>query len=153
MSFLQLIQDIYSITNAFRRCHGANPLQVSQNLVNSAQRYANILAQSPTGQLIHDPNNYDQGENLASSSPNIAYVGVRMWYDEYKLYNYNAGVFTKGTGHFTQLVWKNTQYMGCAAATSTRWNLVFIVCRYSPPGNYQGQFFENVGRQVCLVDY
>lgn len=55
-------------------------------------------------------------------------------------------------GHFTQVVWKSTTSVACAkascpAGTITQMPSFFFVCRYAPPGNYQGQFPQNVGRQ------
>lgn len=53
-------------------------------------------------------------------------------------------------GHFTQIVWKGTQNVGCATqfcpnglvnAGFTNW---FTVCNYGPPGNIRGAY-ANVG--------
>ena len=50
------------------------------------------------------------------------------------------------TFSYFQIVWKNTARVGCGIAKMRRgeWNHVFIVCRYSPPGNFIGQYGENV---------
>jgi pathogenesis-related protein 1 len=49
-------------------------------------------------------------------------------------------------GHYTQMVWKNTKEVGCATATVSGKSssglsgvVVYLVCRYSPPGNIVGQ--------------
>lgn len=49
-------------------------------------------------------------------------------------------------GHYTQMVWKNTKEVGCATATSNgkasngdSGLAVYLVCRYSPPGNMAGE--------------
>jgi len=42
-------------------------------------------------------------------------------------------------GHYTQLVWKSTNQVGCAAGAhwiAEKQLRVIIVCRYTPPGNY-----------------
>jgi hypothetical protein len=51
-------------------------------------------------------------------------------------------------GHYTQMVWKNTKEVGCvtasasgsvsAAAGGYAGQTVYLVCRYSPPGNTGG---------------
>lgn len=39
--------------------------------------------------------------------------------------------------HYTQLVWRNTTSVGCAIHRAPRWD--YLICRYSPPGNIDGQ--------------
>jgi hypothetical protein len=55
------------------------------------------------------------------------------------------------TGHFTQVVWKASQRLGCAhqLCKTVRgldgWiDAHYLVCRYDPPGNYAGQYVANV---------
>ena len=66
-------------------------------------------------------------------------------YDEIKDYNFNRGGYQSGTGHFTQLVWKGSTRLG--AAVVQRGNIVVVVARYAPAGNFMGRFGENVFRQ------
>jgi pathogenesis-related protein 1 len=64
--------------------------------------------------------------------------------------NYNSAnpVFSANTGHFTQVVWKNTKQLGCAVVNCPAGTIFdamygatpFHVCEYNPPGNYAGQF-------------
>lgn len=51
-------------------------------------------------------------------------------------------LFKKATGHFTQVVWKGSKSFGCGLAIGN--NKAFGVCNYYPPGNYLGQFENNV---------
>jgi len=69
-----------------------------------------------------------------------------MWYEEVGNYDFASPGFTMGTGHFTQVVWRNTSQVGCGRAACN--GMVFWVCRYSPAGNFTGQFPENV-QPVC----
>ena len=50
-----------------------------------------------------------------------------------------------GTGHFTQVVWVNSTELGMGHATSQSGS-VYTVARYSPAGNYRGQFEQKVPR-------
>jgi hypothetical protein len=78
---------------------------------------------------------------------------VKGWYDELTegQYNYatgesdNFGVI----GHFTQVVWKGSTYVGCGYNASC--NNMFpgyyntaVVCRYGLPGNWVGEYQKNV---------
>ena len=134
------------------------PLSWSDEIAVEAQNYANVLAQN--GLFEHE--DYDKyGENLyASKNPTgevITYAeAVQKWEVERQFYNYDnndCSVSRDNTvvvdnlpydtcGHYTQIVWKSTSYIGCGKAQYKTGNLkdgYVIVCKYSTPGNYQGQ--------------
>lgn len=75
-----------------------------------------------------------------------------MWGNERLKYDYNNPGFSSATGHFTQVVWKQSTNLGCGwkrcHGGSGKANGYYVVCRYTPPGNYQGRFKKNVGRQI-----
>ena len=50
------------------------------------------------------------------------------------------------SGHFTQLIWRNTNQLGVGRAEVERDGLVctYIVARYRPAGNFLGEFGKNV---------
>jgi hypothetical protein len=77
----------------------------------------------------------------------IGKTATASWYNEYKLYDFNAGAFTMQSGHFTQVVWKGSKKIGIGAAT--RNGKTYVVANYSPAGNYQGEFQENVSPARC----
>jgi hypothetical protein len=53
------------------------------------------------------------------------------------------------TGHFTQVVWKGSQKLGVGFAITGDGKTLYVVAQYSPPGNYQGQFGQNVLPAKC----
>uniref|UniRef100_A0A0N5BJE1 SCP domain-containing protein n=1 Tax=Strongyloides papillosus TaxID=174720 RepID=A0A0N5BJE1_STREA len=140
--FKDMKDRILKESNEYRAAHDAKPLSVDPAIEKKAQAYAEHLAK--IGQMVHDPKNHQDklGENLAFGSPVIAHIGVKLWYDEIKDYNFNSQGFKHGTGHFTQLVWKSSSKVGCGVAAGS--SGVFTVCKYSPPGNLQGAYKENV---------
>ncbi len=73
---------------------------------------------------------------------------VQAWYDEISMHDFNSNSFNYNTGQFTQVVWKSSTGLGCARASGkgSRWYESYVVCSYSPAGNYQGQFIQNVPR-------
>lgn len=93
----------------------------------------------------------DAGENLASAtgakwnSNQFAQLSCKMWYDdEVKLYSYNKPGFSHETGHFTQMVWKSSKRFGFGFVQVNGYYVG--VGLYSPPGNYLGEFRQNVLR-------
>ncbi|OAL37550.1 hypothetical protein AYO20_03057 [Fonsecaea nubica] len=85
-----------------------------------------------------------------------AMIGNDMYNGEMPFYPLPYGVDNADTtnfskwGHFSQIVWKGTQQVGCATqfcpngVTNAEFTQYFTVCNYVPPGNYQGSF-SNVG--------
>lgn len=55
------------------------------------------------------------------------------WPPQESLYDCNKPGFTKETGHFTQLVWKETASVGIAVARDSRG--VYVVADFYPAGN------------------
>jgi Cysteine-rich secretory protein family. len=53
-----------------------------------------------------------------------------------------------GSGHFTQLVWKESTEVGCGKGYQARDGLQFeyVVCQYSPAGNFMGKYKTNVNK-------
>ena len=75
-------------------------------------------------------------------------------YSEIDYYNWTThatNVPEKAIGHFTQVVWKNSANVGMAIATATKsdWIYTFIVARYTPAGNYIGQYGSNVKEVIA----
>jgi hypothetical protein len=76
---------------------------------------------------------------------NAGYLGtspVDSWYEEIKDYSFARSDYIKGTGHFTQVVWKNTTDVGFGIASGNGAN--YGVANYYKAGNFQGEFKENV---------
>lgn len=131
--------------NRYRDLHGVNKLKMNDALNNAAQKWADHLAK--TGKFQHSTAE-DYGENLCShySSAGTAYSGNEVtdyWYSEIQKYDFKSKDFKKGTGHFTQVVWKGSKEFGIGKAI-TKDNKVIIVGQYKPAGNLLGTFHENV---------
>ena len=85
-----------------------------------------------------------QGENLWMGTTGAYSIETMIgnWASERRWFR--AGIFpnvsTTGNwadvGHYTQMIWPTTTHVGCALQRSPRWD--FLVCRYSPPGNRDG---------------
>lgn len=134
--------------NSLRSRHGAPDLVLDPSLTKFAQRWADHLAS--TGKFHHCPDN-KYGENLyaqwAASTKSVcpADRAVESWYEESRNYNYKCEPTSMSVGHFTQLVWRDTKRMGIARAKTKDGKRTMIVAHYDPPGNFIGQYVQNVG--------
>eukprot|EP01083_Nonionella_stella_P031207 85426_1 len=70
---------------------------------------------------------------------------VNAWWDEYKNWHYGPsklgcdGPTPPGCGHYTQMVWAETRYIGCGYTNRCDGqHRGFFVCNYFPPGNVNG---------------
>ena len=70
-------------------------------------------------------------------------------------YNFNGDGFSSGTGHFTQVVWKESTTLGIGRAevSEGKRKCAYIVGRYKPAGNMMGQFKENVVKGIFNASY
>ncbi len=122
--------------NALRAKHGVPALSWSGGLADTAQAWAN--------RCVFEHSSNGLGENLAMGTSGRQSVGqfVEDWYNEIGAYDFANGGFSGDTGHFTQVVWKSTTELGCGVAQCSGNDL--LVCNYSPAGNMEGAFAENV---------
>lgn len=135
-------KDILKRHNELRAKHGAPALVWNAAVEKVAQDWANTIARADN--MRHrQPNKY--GENIfwmSGAEPSGAMVSD-SWYDEIKDYHFDRPGFTMDTGHFTQVVWKDSKEIGCGSAKSSTGG-IYVVCNYNPPGNYSGRFPANV---------
>ncbi|HEY3739852.1 MAG TPA: CAP domain-containing protein [Bryobacteraceae bacterium] len=120
-----------------RAAVGLRPLVWSTKLASFAQDWANHLANS--NRFEHRPHN-PYGENLAAFTEGDPAFGARLWLGEKKDYHGEAvdGKNFKKIGHYTQMVWRTTRYVGYGIARR-RDGMWVLVANYDPPGNVQGE--------------
>jgi pathogenesis-related protein 1 len=100
----------------------------------------------------HNPGRGERGENIAASAPANRWTladAAAAWAGEAPDYDYASNSCAQGKqcGHYTQMVWRDTQRVGCARRTCAAnspfgaqlpsWD--FWVCDYEPPGNFVGR--------------
>jgi uncharacterized protein YkwD len=125
--------------NQARHAVGVPDLQWSTQLARTARSWAERL-QGEGCQMRHSGAE-GIGENLAWSAGRRLSVSdvVGLWVSEARAFNAATGACAPGAacGHYTQIVWRGTRFVGCGMARcggSEVW-----VCNYSPPGNYVGE--------------
>jgi uncharacterized protein YkwD len=145
---------ILAVHNRERAAVGVPPLVWSDKLAADAKLYAEHLV--ATGEFDHPSDKWvaahptgPEGENLAgnhrlppvSSPPPPPSSIARMeqgWIAEKNYYQgYPSATGDTTTGHYTQMVWRDTTQVGCGYASAGGYDV--LSCRYSPPGNIIGQ--------------
>jgi uncharacterized protein YkwD len=129
--------------NQYREEVGVSPLEWSQELAASAKKWAEHLAEIDT--MEHSESNGEYGENIWSGTK--GYFSwedmVDAWGEEKQYFIPNRAIpnACEGSwqkcGHYTQLIWQDTQEVGCGLASNDQRE--FLVCQYNPPGNFQGE--------------
>lgn len=106
--------------NSARALHHAPPLTWNDTLAVAALKWANNCQWMHSGSSLF-PKDYVYGENLYAATiptpPTTMIEVVAAYTDEEALYDYANPGYSDATGHFTQVVWKNTQQVGCAIIT------------------------------------
>lgn len=141
-------QAALDLHNKYRAIHGSPALIWDADIARQTAAFVSqcqfrMEAGLPVGQNLGVSSGRDPTGQLSAMT--------NMWYETGRSYNFNNPGFTMQAGQFTQLVWKSTTKIGCAAVACN--NIagfgqagILAACRYSPPGNVQGGFQSNVGR-------
>jgi pathogenesis-related protein 1 len=154
----ELAETILELINKARAEVGVPPLTWNNTLAAHAQTYADYLEvtgknEHPSAEWVAKYPTGPEGENLYSqeggdlSQTSLAQAAFKFWYSEQANYNGQPiGSETPGEiiGHYTQMVWKGTTQVGCAAVTGQENPInglptARLSCRFTPPGNFVGQ--------------
>jgi hypothetical protein len=145
---------ILKVHNDERAAVKSPALKWSNSLAADAKSWAENLASRPPKpssssgwnqccggepDLVHG----STGENIWAGGANYYSTAdmVQSWASEKNGYNLAPFDFNRdyAHAHYTQMVWRTTTDIGCATAIGNQGRFEFLVCRYSPPGNYNGQ--------------
>ncbi|XP_078677472.1 cysteine-rich venom protein latisemin-like isoform X2 [Branchiostoma floridae x Branchiostoma belcheri] len=129
----------------FRKGVGAANMEAmtwNSELATLAQAWAETCTTSHGGTSGSSAFGGDIGQNIYKTSGSS--VGdynsvVQAWYDEVEFYNYNSASCQSGRmcTHYTQLVWAESEAVGCGAHTCSG-DGTYVVCNYGPGGNTAG---------------
>ncbi|KAK3199736.1 hypothetical protein Dsin_023151 [Dipteronia sinensis] len=128
--------DYLNAHNAARAEMGVRNLTWNNTVASYAQNYAKLRMGDCS--LEHSGGPY--GENLAWSSGDLSGVeAVGLWVKEKADYYIISNTCRTGKvcGHYTQVVWQDSQHLGCAKVRCETGGS-FIICNYDPPGNVVG---------------
>lgn len=151
-----VMQGMTAEHNKVRARVGVPEMKWSDSLAQYAQQWADHLAGSKGCVMEHragSGNNFQKfGENLYWASAirqskgrrNVQQITpaivVFSWAGEVNNYLYatNSCMSGKVCGHYTQMVWKQTQNVGCGQAVCADKSQIWV-CNYDPPGNWLGK--------------
>lgn len=132
--------DCLNAHNLARSNHGIAPLEWDSDLAKGAKSY------SATLKVMKHSGKVGVGENLYWTSTGthsgICSDATNAWMKEELVFKSQTkaqqSVFNSQTGHYTQVIWKNTKAIGCGSANG------YVTCNYKPPGNLYGQYQINL---------
>ena len=146
--FTEFQQEGLKMHNKYRADHHVPELELNKELCEIAQKYAEELAKKNIMQHSHAKFKgiASMGENLywCSGFKPTGDMGVTSWYDEIHDYDFKTGKTKNGkaVGHFTQVVWKESKYVGMGIGNVG--NSYYVVANYYPAGNLVGTEVQNV---------
>ncbi|XP_018561505.1 venom allergen 3 [Anoplophora glabripennis] len=131
-------------------------------LANRAQNWA-LSCQSERHDAQRHVSRFPVGQNIATtwttrkpssdndSKPDFA-DSMRKWFNEFKQFSY-GGIGEGHTGHYTQMIWAETNLVGCGYAfyyDPAKGFTKNYICNYGPGGNVLGQSPYSRGHPNCV---
>ena len=139
-----LITKLIQSINIYRAIHHAEPLILSKNISAISQNHAEKIAIEDNIELsLNKYKGEELGEIIYSCLNEISPKGlVDIWYLKDST-NYNYSNPNPNPSNFTQLIWKNSRYIGIGYSKSKN-DIFYLVLNFYPSGNIPGQFIKNV---------
>ncbi|KAI4865510.1 PR-1-like protein [Hypoxylon rubiginosum] len=137
---------ILNSTNTYRATYNASAVRWNSTLESFASTYVQSSSRRRDGEtcdMKHSGGPY--GENLALGCSDAGSC-VDAWASEAAAYDYGDPKFGEDTGHFTQLVWRDTTDVGCGAKLCPGNGGWYLACEYWPRGNVEGAYSDEVGQ-------
>ena len=140
-----LRQNALSKHNELRKKHNSPELILSKELNEMAQKYAKILIENNNKQNNHI-NLYKNkicGENIFLSIDKKPEDMFNKWAKEADCFDFSLYKYQKDSGHFTQMIWKETKEVGFGFEFAEEKRFCGVAL-YFPAGNVLGEFENNI---------
>lgn len=141
------ISSISDYINNYRSKHQSPAITYDPNIGSFSQQWTYYMAYH---NLFQHSGTASYGENISflqgygTDVLQLIKKSIDSWYNEVSAYDYNNPGFSTATGHFTCLVWKSSTSFGIGITINDKTNEAYISLNTFPPGNYSGQFKQNV---------
>ena len=137
--------ELLDADNVERARFGAPRLRWSPELAREAQDWAAMLAREGRMRHASAGERKGAGENLWMGTAGYFPASTMVGSFVAEKQHFVPGTFPqisrtgnwRDVGHYTQVVWHDTQELGCAVVRNSRDD--FLVCRYWPAGNTYGE--------------
>ena len=143
------IKLILKMHNDLREKHNSPPLSNNEELNTIASEYAESLVNN-NGKYIYSPKIYKGqlvGENIVISESKKPEDIFNSLVKGQKIYDYDENKFSKITGNFSQIIWKETTDIGIGFWHDKNNKKYYSVILYYPIGNCLGEFKENIFKE------
>ena len=123
--------------NYYRKMVNVPKLIYSKECADNAQQWADNLAEKNSG-LSHSHTS-KFGENIYwNSGKSTENMMVDQWAGEKKYFNPKTRNHSHKNGHYSQVVWRDTKYVGVGMAIANDGS-EYWVASYYPAGNFIGE--------------
>lgn len=138
--YLQIVE----LLNKYRERHNVPPLNINNEINIISQNHSDKIARENFIELSFNKyNNIELGEIIFSFGENDSPEDIISSFYEQEYIKYNYKNKTPQPSNFTQIIWKNSKYIGLGCS-KTRENITYIVINFYPPGNISNEFISNV---------
>ncbi|KAI1629034.1 CAP domain-containing protein [Exophiala viscosa] len=148
--------------NVHRANHSANAITWSDTMAVIAQTIADTCVYGHNVTVSGGGYGQNIGAGFSATPLGMGEMITEFMYNDempnYLYYGQEPNYTTLDQwGHFSQIVWKGSSSVGCYTSNCTANGLAntnggvqpfFTVCNYSPAGNVEGEFADNVGEPL-----
>lgn len=136
--------EILEIINTYRKRHNVDPLNLNNDINLLSQKHSDKIARENYIELSYNKyNNTELGEIIFCFKENNSPENIISSFYEKECHKYNFKNKNPKPSNFTQIIWKNSKYVGIGCS-KTRENIIYTVINFYPPGNIKNEFLENV---------
>ncbi|CAL4073851.1 unnamed protein product, partial [Meganyctiphanes norvegica] len=142
-------RDVHKHINKYRKKHAVPKIKLSKEVCQYAKEWAIKMAKEDKMQMRPD---CIYGTNVFCMSANSQTFKIEgknivdRWYGEIKDHTFGEEPEENilKSGHFSQLIWKDTKMIGIAKARSDTGFKIYVAAHFAPKGNWSGQFTKQV---------
>ena len=136
--------EILEKINNYRKRHNVKPLIINNEINIIAQKYSDKIARENFIELSNNKyKGIELGEIIFTFNEKHSPDKIIISFYEEESHKYNYKNKKPKPTNFTQIIWKNTKYIGIGC-TKTKSGIIYTVINFFPPGNITNEFLLNI---------